>query len=225
MKQHIFSILLSTLLFTNIQAQRGPLMGSGKVIQNNYSLDGFDKLSIKDFDGSIEVEVGKTYSIEISIDDNLAPLLDVSKIEGEQKLSISLKNNKNGRLYLENTNIKIKVTLPELYEIEHRGNTILEVTGIAGKYFKLDNHGNGNVYLTGNTLALDIKKSGNGEVKANLLTCNTAHVKSYGNGNVLVNAKISLSAFGAGNCSVMQFGNGSIEPLSGILGNGSVKMM
>jgi hypothetical protein len=225
MKKALFITTVLLFLFTNIQAQRGPLMGSGKVVTKTYALEDFEKLSIRDFDGSIEVEVGKPYSIKIEIDDNLAPLLSVIKDNENRQLDIFLQMNKNGRLYLENTNIKIKVTMPKLIDLAHRGNTSIAVMGLFGQNFKFINEGNGNAFLSGNVDELEIKKMGNGEVKANDLKCKTSDVKSYGNGNVLVNALISLSAFGAGNCSVIQFGSGKIDPLSGIMGNGAVKKM
>jgi hypothetical protein len=225
MKYTILTIIFCTNLFTNLSAQKGPLVGSGKISTKSFEIENFDKLSIRDFDGSIEVEVGKPFSIKIEIDDNLAPLLSVIQDGENGLLNISLQNNKNGRLYLENTNIKIKVTMPKLIELAHRGNTSITVNGIFGQFFKFNNEGNGNAFLSGNVDELEIKKMGNGEVKANDLKCKKSDVKSYGNGNVLVNALISLSAFGAGNCSIIQFGNGKIDPLSGIVGNGSVKKM
>jgi hypothetical protein len=225
MKKYYFITALLSLLFINLQAQKGPLVGSGKVVTKEYAFVDFDKLAIKDFDGIIKVEVGKPYGITIEIDDNLEPHLAVTKDKEESKLHIFLQNNKYGRLYLENTNIKIYVSLPSLTQMEHRGNTTLHVKGIKGANFQIENNGNGDAILSGEVDVLEIKKIGNGEVKAKNLTCKTSSVKSYGNGNVIVNALVALSAYGSGNCSVIQFGNGKIDPLSGILGNGSVKKM
>ena len=42
---------------------------------------------------------------------------------------------------------------------------------------------------------------------------------------MLVNSQISLVAHGTGNNSVMQFGQGKIDPMSGIIGNGEVRKM
>jgi Putative auto-transporter adhesin, head GIN domain len=188
-------------------------------------MKGFDKVSFEDFDGNIEVEIGKPFSIKVDIDENLEPRLEVKKEEAENQLTIRLAGNLNGKLYLEDTHIKIKVTMPEASVIQHRGNTNVSITGILGRYFRLENDGNGDVSLQGNIDELDIKKNGNGEVRAKNLVSKMAKVKSYGNGNVAVNAQISLSANGAGNCSVMQFGQGKIDPMSGIIGNGEVRKM
>lgn len=225
MKKLILVIILLNVFCTATYAQKGPLRGTGKIISRNFDIKGFDKISFEDFDGRIEVEIGKPFSIKVDIDENLEPRLEVKKQDSEGQLVIRLVGNYNGKLYLEDTHIKIRVTLPEASVIQHRGNTNLNITGILGRYFRLENDGNGDVSLQGAVDELDIKKSGNGEVRAKNLVSKIAKVKSYGNGNVAVNAQISLSANGAGNCSVMQFGTGKIEAMSGIIGNGEVRKM
>lgn len=217
MKKLIVLILMFPSL---VNAQ---LFGSGKVITREFAIKDFDKVNIEDFDGQVEIEVGKPFYIKIEIDENLEPRLRVSKNDSENQLNIFLEGNKNGKLYLENTRIKIKISLPEASVISHRGNTNVRVSGIIGRYFRLENNGNGNVYLSGSVDELDIKKTGNGEVKAHKLISKTAKVKSYGNGNVVVNAQISLQAHGTGNCSIMQAGPGKIDPMSGVIGNGAVR--
>jgi Putative auto-transporter adhesin, head GIN domain len=220
----LLSLLISSLFF-NVQiiAQKGPLFGSGNVLTRTFDITDFENISIQDFDGLIEIEVGKPYSIIVNIDDNLAPRLMVSLNKADRLLSISLRDNANGRLYLENTNIRIKVCLPYASSIKHRGNTDISIKGVDAQYFKFENDGNGSATLQGNVNMLDIKKIGNGEVKCSEVISKIAKVKSYGNGNVIVNASISLSATGFGNCSVIQTGPGSVDPLSGIIGNGKVR--
>lgn len=225
MKKLFLIITLLNVFCIATYAQKGPLRGTGKIISRNFDIKGFDKVSFEDFDGNIEVEIGKQFSIKVEIDENLEPRLEVKKDDNEGQLTIRLAGNYNGKLYLEDTHIKIKVTMPEASVIQHRGNTNVHISGIIGRYFRLENDGNGNVTLQGTIDELDIKKSGNGEVRAKNLVSKMAKVKSYGNGNVAVNAQISLSASGAGNCSVMQFGQGKIDPMSGIIGNGEVRKM
>jgi hypothetical protein len=223
MKTSIITILSSVLLVFSSTAQKRPLVGSGTVVSRSYELSNFENISFEDFDGTIEVEVGKPCSIRIEIDDNLAPRLQVSVEKADQLLTIALKDNYNGRLYLENTNIKIKVALPSVTSISHRGNTEISIKGIKARYFRYENIGNGSAVLQGEVENLDIKKTGNGEVRCGDLISKVSKVKSYGNGNVIINSLISLSAVGAGNCSVIQTGAGTIDPLSGIIGNGKVR--
>lgn len=217
MKKLCFLLLI---LPTLVNAQ---LFGSGKVITREFAFKDFDKVSIEDFDGQVEIEVGKPFSVKIEIDENLKPRLKVNRDNSENQLNIILEGNKNGRLYLEKTRIKIKISMPEAAVISHRGNTNVHVHGIMGRYFRLETTGNGDVFLSGSIDELDIKKSGNGRVKAEKLTCKIAKVKSYGNGNVTVNSQISLKANGTGNCSIIQTGPGKIDPMSGVIGNGDVR--
>lgn len=225
MKKLLMIVAILSTVSCYTQAQRGPLRGTGKLITKMFDFRDFDKLDLEDLDGKIEVEIGKPFSVKVEIDENLEPLLEVKKENQERVLSIGLRGNQNNKMYIENTRIKVKVTLPEASVIQHRGNSNLHVMGIVGRYFRLENSGNGSVTLQGNIDELDIKKNGNGEVKAQGLVAKTAKVKSYGNGNVRVNTQISLTAHGSGNNSVMQFGPGKIDPISGIMGNGEVRKM
>lgn len=225
MKKIILIIAIFNLFCTATFAQKGPLKGTGKIVSRTFDFKDFDKVSFEDFDGKIEVEIGKSFSINVDIDENLEPRLEVKKDDAENQLTIRLAGNLNGKLYLENTRIKIKVTMPEASVIQHRGNTTVYISGIMGRYFRFENDGNGDVSMQGNIDELDIKKNGNGSVNAQKLIAKTAKVKSYGNGNVLVNSQISLAAHGTGNNSVMQFGQGKIDPMSGIVGNGEVRKM
>lgn len=223
-KKSLLISILSGLFCLVAQAQRGPLRGTGKLVSKTFDFRNFDKVHLEDLDGKIEIEIGKTFSVKIEIDENLEPLLHVSKEEKEDELMISLKGNTNNKLYVEDTRIKVKVTLPEASVIRHRGNSALHITGIAGRYFRLENNGNGDASLQGSIDDLDIKKDGNGDVNAKNLIAKTAKVKCYGNGNVDVYAQISLTAHGSGNGNVVQFGPGKIEPISGITGNGEVSV-
>jgi len=225
MKKLILFILVFNVFYNISLAQKGPLRGTGKLISRTFDFKDFDKVSFEDFDGKIEVEIGKPFSIKVDIDENLESRLEVKKDHNEGLLSIRLAGNYSGKLYLEDTHIKIKVTMPEASLIQHRGNTNVHITGVLGRYFRLDNDGNGNVLLQGSIDELDIKKNGNGNVNAQKLIAKTAKVKSYGNGNVSVNSQISLVAHGTGNNSVIQFGQGKIDPMSVIIGNGEVRKM
>lgn len=225
MKKTVLLSVLFSILGLMAQAQRGPLRGTGKLVSKTFNFRNFDKVHLEDLDGKIEIEIGKTFSVKIEIDENLEPLLHVSKEEQEDELMISLKGNTNNKLYVEDTRIKVKVTMPEASVIRHRGNSALHITGIVGRYFRLENNGNGDASLQGSIDELDIKKDGNGDVNAKNLIAKTAKVKCYGNGNVDVHTQISLTAHGSGNGNVGQFGPGKIEPISGITGNGEVRKM
>jgi hypothetical protein len=214
-------VLIGLIVFIFSFNAKAQLKGKGPVLKKEFSVKDFNKLKIEDFDGEIIVEIGKPYAIKIEIDENLEPRLKVKK--DEDVLLVFLEGNTNGKLYLEDTRIKIYISMPEASIISHRGNTNIKVTGIDGRYFKYENTGNGDASLTGKIDQLDVKKMGNGSVFASNLIAKTAKVKSLGNGNVSVNAQISLQGSGMGNGSILQSGTGQIEPMSGVVGNGNVR--
>lgn len=222
MKYTYLILMWAMMHCMNIKAQNGPLFGSGKVVNRSYDFKNFEKLNIKDFDGLINVNIGSTWSINISIDDNLLDRLALENDIKNQTLNLYLKGNENGKLYLENTHIKINITMPKSSYIYHSGNSVLIIKGLEGRSFTFEGKGNGKTSLLGSVDQLNITHSGNGDVDAKNCPSLTADVKKYGNGNIVVNSQLSLTAIGNGNGNVAQVGHGDIKPLSGIVGNGRV---
>ena len=205
-----------------VATQSLPLRGCAVIIQNNYPFKNFDKIEFRDLDGDIKVEIGQKWSVKVNIPENLFPLLKVEKEDGENQLLIALKDNKNNRLYVEDSKIWIQITMPEASVIRSIGNQNVEIKGIMGRYFKAELQGNGNIFLQGSVDDLEIKHDGNGDIFAGKLRARIASVKMAGNGNIYVNSLLSLQANGRGNGNVVQLGPGAIHPLSGIVGNGEV---
>lgn len=221
----IFSFLWSLafcLLPWCIATQSLPLKGGAVIIQNNYPFKNFDKIEFRNLDGEIKVEIGQEWSVKIDIPENLFPLLKVEKDNAENQLIIELKDNKNNRLYVEDSKIWIQITMPEASVIRSIGNQNVDIKGILGRYFRAELKGNGNLVLQGSIDELEIKHEGNGNIFAGKLQARLASVKMAGNGNIYVNSLLSLQANGRGNGNVVQLGPGAIHPLSGIVGNGEV---
>jgi hypothetical protein len=216
-------LLLSLLLIVSLQllkAQKGPLNGSGKIISKTFDEKDFDKIELKDLAGKAEIEVGKQFSISINIDDNLEKLLSVKANNG--KLKIEFEGNENNKMYVENTNVSVRISLPEISVLEHRGNNQLVVNGIIGRYFRLEKTGNGDVQLNGSIDNLDIKKSGNGNVNATNVLAQEAEVNSSGNGDVTVNAVKVFRANGSGNGDIKNTGAALANTESSKSGNGDI---
>ena len=135
MTKLIIAIVLTlTSTFANAQ-----LKGSGKTITKTYDYKNFDKVQFNDLDGKLEIEVGKPFSISITIDDNLEKLLSVLEDSAEKTLTVSLKRNRNNKMYIEDTKIKVKITMPFLMEVSNNGNSGLSVTNINAENFKSTN--------------------------------------------------------------------------------------
>jgi len=215
MTKLIIAIVLTlTSTFANAQ-----LKGSGKIISKNYDYKNFDKLTLDDLDGKIEVEIGKTWSISVTIDDNLENLLNFSENVSENELKIQFKGNKNNRMYIEDTNIKIKITLPKVIEVNHSGNSTLVISNLSGTNFKLENSGNGTTKISGSIDTLEVINKGNGNTKAEKLLSKNAVIKCSGNGNVYATVSNNLTAKATGNCSVFNFGKAAFDSQSSKSGN------
>lgn len=220
MSRKMFLVLLAFIAGSILHAQNRPLKGSGNIVKIAPDIKDFTSLEFLDMDGTIQVEVGKPFSIDIQIDDNLIGLLETVVKNGE--LSVKLKGNLNNKLYIENTNIKVILYLPELLTVKHRGNDYLTISGLSGNSFLLKNFGNGNVKLDGKVDDLDIRKSGNGDVNAKELVAQNATIVSSGNGDVILNASISFKANGSGNGYIKQVGKGTLSDGSSKSGNGKI---
>jgi hypothetical protein len=218
MTKLIFAIVLTiTASFANAQ-----LRGSGKTITKSYDYNNFNKVNFDDLDGKLEIEVGKEFSISITIDDNLVNLLSIVENVDEKRLTIALKGNRNNKMYIEDTKINVKITLPYLMEVSNNGNSGLTVTNINSKNFKSENPVNGSTTLSGIVDNLEISCSGNGNLYAEKLTAKNAKVTCRGNGNAKVNASNSIVGNVSGNGNILNIGIASFGSESRTSGNGSL---
>ncbi len=215
-------ILITALLIIGSIHSFSQLNGSGNVINKTYDNSGFDKVYFNDLHGEIIIEIGKPFSVSISIDDNLEGLLNLSENKTEHELIISLKGNERNKMYIENTNIKIKITMPEASVIKNNGNSSLYISNILGRYFRLENNGNGGTKMTGTIDKLDIIKRGNGSVVANKLFAKTSEITSAGNGDILINVTGDVTVELSGNGDVKNSGGGRFIVKGKISGNGKL---
>lgn len=202
-------------------AQNKPLKGSGVVINQTFNYENFDKIAIQDLHGKIQVELGKPYAVAVSIDDNLNNLLRVSNNNGELKME--LEGNENNRMYIEATDINIKISMPELTGLKHFANSDISIIGISGQALVIKGGGNGDIILSGKVEELNIEKAGNGDLKAGELIAAKVIVQKSGNGDVFINSPNSFIANGSGNGDVVNQNEGRSGPGSGIDGNGEIR--
>lgn len=215
MKTIIITLAMALITFLS-SAQ---LKGSGKTITKTYDYQNFDKVFFDDLDGKLEIEVGKTYSVSITIDDNLLPLLAVVENDENKSLTVSLKGNRNNKMYIEDTKIKVKITIPFLKEVSNNGNSGLTVTNINSKNFKSSNPVNGSTTLFGIVDNLEVVCSGNGVLNAKQLIAKNAKIKATGNGNVYTNVTEIITAKTSGNCTVVNIGKAKFDSESSANGN------
>ncbi len=196
------SIILIAILFTSFTSI-SQLRGSGKTVTKTYDYQNFNKVNFDDLDGKIEIEVGNPFSISITIDDNLLEILTVIEHSGDKQLTVALKGNRNNKMYIEDTKISVKITMPILLEVSNNGNSGLVVTNINSKNFKTENPVNGSTTLSGIVDNLEVICRGNGNLNAEKLLAKNAKIVCRGNGNARVNAKTIIESNQSGNGNIM----------------------
>jgi hypothetical protein len=202
----IFSKRISVIAFVfflsaTAFSQNGPFRGSGKAVSKNFAFSNFDKIELLDLDGKMEVEAGKPFAVSATIDDNLAQLLEATVENGT--LTVRLKGNLNNRMYIEETNILIKISLPQIISVFHRSNGKLTVNGISGKNFRIKNTGNGSAFLNGSIEELGVVCRDNGSVHAEKLAAKIINARRSGNGNIYTNEAATVTAQSSGNGDVI----------------------
>ena len=203
MKTIFMTLALSLITFFS-SAQ---LRGSGKTITKTYDYHNFNKVNFDDLDGKLEIEVGKPFNITITIDDNLLNLLTLTENSEDKKLTIALKGNRKNNMYIENTKIKVVITMPFLTEVSNNGNSGLMVSKISSKNFKSVNPANGSTTLQGIAENLEVICRGNGNLFASKLITKNAKVTCRGNGNAKVNVSESLIQTKSGNGNIQNIGS------------------
>ena len=220
MKKYISLPIIFIMLAKYGAAQMGAVKGSGVVVNKTYNYKNFEKVFIKDFDGKVAIENGKAFAITITIDDNLENLLEVTEKDGI--LKITLKSNLNNKRYIENTNIDVKITLPNLTEIKQEGNNNTIISGIIADKFLIECNGNGNLDCNGSSKNMYIISNGNGNVDTKKLISNKVSITKTGNGTVYINTKNTFIVNGTGNGDVVNIGGGKASEESKIKGNGEI---
>jgi hypothetical protein len=204
-----FSMLV--LAFTlSAFSQNGPLTGSGKKVQKRFELLNFNKVELLDLDGKLSINISDSFAITATIDDNLEPLLDVAVEDGT--LCVKLKGNYNNRLYIENSNINIQISLPNITSVYHRSNATLNINGLSNATFYLKNLGNGSTFLNGKVDELTILCRDNGSVHAENVIAKNIQAKRSGNGNIYIINNQTIQSESTGNGDIVVVNKTQILP-------------
>jgi len=206
-----------------IPASGEALDGSGALVTEEFALTGFDRVEASH---AFEVNVaqGDTFSVVVSIDDNLAQYLRVEK--RGSTLNIGLDPRRNYR----NTDARAEVTMPELTGLQLSGAThgtiggfdsaggfTVEVSGashltgdIQTGDFLLDASGASRVTLSGSARGVVIDVSGASHVDLADFAAVNADVEASGASTVTVNASGRLDANASGASHIKYLGSPSL---------------
>lgn len=170
--------------------------GSGNIKTEKREVSGF-----KGIDASsaftLEVTVGKEFSVEVETDDNLLQFVKTEVSDGVLHLKLE-KNNIWGK----NRHIA-RVTMPQLESLELSGAVRATVAGVKSENLKISASGASRLDISGETQKLDVDLSGASRVEAAKLNSQRAAIDVSGasRANVFVTESLNAEASGASRVS------------------------
>lgn len=205
--------LMVALLMAGCPAFSG-VPGSGRAATEKRPVGAFSRVELSGA-ADVEASIGPVRSVEVTIDDNLLPLVETS-VEGDT-LRITSKKDYNSSLGL-----KVKIVAPSLDGFSVSGAANLHATGLDAKTFSLNISGTGNVELQGRAQTLEVHLSGAGKINASNLTAKDVKLNLSGAGNAQVCAMESLDAAVSGAGRVRYRGHPA-EVRQNVSGVGSIE--
>lgn len=198
----MYLFLLTIAVGGACSGQNRLLEGSGRVVAVSVpAVSDFSEIEIYGLVGHIEVEVGVTPGISITADDNLAGRIEVRLDNG--RLIVAIPDNRDNRLWIENTHIRVAIGAPALQSLDLAYNGRCVVRGLQNADLFVRKGQNGDLLLFGAVGNLRIAKTGNGDILADSLFVRRAEVASEGNGEVRLRVSEQLDATRNGNGEVI----------------------
>jgi len=180
-----FLLVAAALGLAGCLMQNG-VPGSGHATTEARALGPFSHIELSG-SADVEVSVGPVQSVEITIDDNLLPIIE-TKVDGDTLRIGSTKN------YDSSLGLKVKIVAPSVEGFAVSGAVNLHAVGLAAKTFSLNISGAGNADLQGSVDALEVEVSGAAKIHAFDLAAKSVKLELSGAGNAQVTATESLNA-------------------------------
>jgi hypothetical protein len=197
------------------------LRGSGNTVTNEYNLDGFTRVEV----GSafqVEIVQAESYSVSVTVDDNIEEHLDVSK-SGD---TLRIRLEPMVRLGFNSVTLKARITLPTLEGLELSGATTGDVSGfksdlpldvdvsgastlrgdISAGDARVEASGASTVRLEGQARDLDVVASGASTADLERFAAADVRVEASGASRAIVNVNGRLDAEASGASSVRYVG-------------------
>jgi hypothetical protein len=197
------------------------LRGSGNTVTNEYNFDGFTRVEV----GSafqVEIVQAESYSVSVTVDDNIEEHLDVSK-SGD---TLRIRLEPMVRLGFNNVTLKARIALPTLEGLELSGATTGDVSGfnsdlpfdvdvsgastlrgdISAGATRINASGASTVRLQGQAGSLDVVASGASTADLEDFVATDVQVEASGASRAIVNVNGRLNAEASGASSVRYVG-------------------
>lgn len=164
---------------------------------------GFTKVLIAN-NIAAEITAGADFSVSIEGDDNLLKI--ASTVVEDGLLIVALKEK-----FARSTRVAVKISMPELKELEVSGTSTAVVSGAKGDKLRLQANGATKIKATGEVKELEAHAYGAGGIDAEALKMATADVEALGTSSVIVSPSVLLKVRAAGMSTVTYTGDPKVE--------------
>lgn len=189
--------------------------GSGAVTAQQRQIGDFDGIVLYG-DADLDVQVGKSTSVTVTIDDNLLELIQTEVYGGRLVI-------KNLRSYRSEHGLHVGITVPRLTYLDIAGAGDVQIDNLQSDDFELQISGAGDVFGHGAARDLSVQINGSGNVDFSDLTATDASVTINRSGDVQVHAVERLSATIHGSGDIRYRGSPVVE--RSILGSGDIEQL
>lgn len=173
--------------------------GSGNVAVEKRDVKDFRSLDVSGII-QVEVTVQKDFAVEVEADDNLLQYIRTEVRNGVLELSTK-------KTFKTSNPIRVRISAPDLEEVEASGATRVSVSGLKNAKFVIDTSGASSITAAGETSELVVDVSGASKIDASELSAGKAAVDSSGASSVTVNAVGELKVDASGASSVKYAGS------------------
>jgi hypothetical protein len=153
---------------------------------------------------ALEITVGADFNMSVEGDESLVKTVSTAVEEGRLVVNVSEKHSRS-------TKIAVKVSMPELKELEISGGSTALVTGAKGEKIRLQANNATNIRISGEVKALEAHAYGASVIDAEGLKTGTADVEALGSTKVTVSPSTSLKARTVGIATVTYTGDPKVE--------------
>jgi hypothetical protein len=196
MKKLLFFVVLASLL---VACSITGIQGSGTSKTETRNVSGFKEIKAN---GAIDLEITikPEYSVTVEADDNLLEHINTD-VNGDTLIIESRGEKINPK-----RKINVRITMPELVDLEINGASTGSVAGVKTDKLHLSINGASKLKIDGEVRELKAQAGGASSIDAGGLKTENADVDASGASNMTVNAAGDLSANASGASSVKYIG-------------------